>query len=114
MEELKFKYGQVLVANQDVEVVSIDGEKDVIKKGSKAVVGFDRNMRHYNGYTQGFSDDIKIEGISPAGMAEYIADYLKARFPLREMLEDFDLNEREFEQAIFEAFEEIGLFEDEN
>ena len=114
MEELKFKYGQVLVANQDVEVISIDGEKDIIKKGSKAVIGFDGIMLHYNGYTQGFSDEIKIEGISPSGIAEYLTDYLKAKFPLREMLEDFDLNEEEFGQAIFEAFEEIGLFEDEN
>lgn len=112
MSELRFKQGQVVVANQDIELELASGEKEIIKKGSKAVVGFDRYMHHYNGKIQGFTDDVVIEGVSAGGLTQYLIDYLRARTPLREMLEDYDLNEESFGQTIFEAFEEIGLSED--
>lgn len=112
MSELKFKQGQVVVANQDIELELASGEKEVIKKGSKAVVGFDRYMHHYNGKIQGFTDDVVIEGVSAGGLTQYLVDYLRARLPLREMLEDYDLSEEVLGQTIFEAFEEIGLSEE--
>lgn len=112
MSELKFKQGQVVVANQDIELELASGEKEVIEKGSKAVVGFDRYMHHYNGKIQGFTDDVVIEGVSAGGLTQYLVDYLRTRLPLREMLEDYDLSEEVLGQTIFEAFEEIGLSED--
>lgn len=107
-----YKLGQILVANQDIEVeLPLSGKKEIIKKGSKAIVGFDKRLHHYNGKIQCFADDIEIDGMCGNGLAEFIFDILKAKFPMKEMMEGYDVTDDEIMEELIYALDEIGIEE---
>jgi hypothetical protein len=111
-KEAKYKKGQILVAKMDLELeLSISGEKEVIKKGSKAIVGFDGDLHHYNGMIQGFADDVKIEGYSGSGLTEYIYDRLNGIFQLDDMLEDYEITKERFCDELVYILDDIGISE---
>lgn len=44
---MKYKIGQILISNQDVEVEkALSGEKVVIPKGNKIIIGADKLAHH--------------------------------------------------------------------
>lgn len=106
-----WKMGEILIAQKDIVEDTMYGTKEVIKKGSKAIIGFDKLLHHYNGKISHFGKNIEIKGYSGSGIAQYIYDYLKRKIPLDEMLEDYEITPQDFMDEIVFLLDEIGIQE---
>lgn len=107
---MEYKIGQILTSNQDVEVEkALSGEKVIIPKGNKIIIGADNLARHLrDGMIQPLGD-ATVEGYDAAGLAEYLLLILKAHFPISEMLEGYDIGEKDLLDEIEYALDDIGL-----
>ena len=86
------------------------GEKVIIPKGSKIIVGFDKFAHHIsNGMIQSFQEGTEIEEYDSAGLAEYLVRFLKAKFPLADMMEDYEVEDKELLDEIEYALDDIGM-----
>lgn len=110
---MAFKYGQLLISNQETEIErAITGEKVKVPAGNRVVVGFDGLAHHiWDGSIQPFSKDVSIEGFSNTGIVAAIWERLCAEFPVSELLEDYEIQPKEVTDTIKYALEEIGLYE---
>lgn len=107
-----FKIGQIVTANQDVELERvISGEKLTIPKGSKVIVGADKLVHHfvYPNMIQPISKVVQIEGYDADGLATYLFHQLKYQFPIEEFCNDYDISERSFCDEIAYQLREIGF-----
>ena len=107
---MEYKIGQILTSNQDVEVEkALSGEKEIIPKGNRIIIGAD-NLAHHlrDGMIQPLGD-ATVKGYDSAGLAEYLLLILKAHFPISEMLEDYDIEEKDLLDEIEYALDDIGL-----
>ncbi len=110
-EKITYKIGQILTSNCDVEVEKgISGEKVIIPKGNKIIIGAD-NLAHHlrNGMVQPFGENIEVKGYDTEGIAEFILSWMSRFYPLNEMFEDYEVDEKEFKSEMECALEEIGL-----
>ena len=108
---MEYRIGQILTSNKDIEVEKgISGEKVIIPKGNKVIVGAD-NFAHYlrNGMIQPFTEGTEIKGYDTNGLAEYLYIYLRNHFEIDEMLEDDDDTKERFIEEIEYALEDIGF-----
>lgn len=108
---MKYKIGQILTSNQDVEVEkALSGEKVVIPRGNKIIIGAD-NLAHHikTGMIQPLGDDAEVKGYDTKGIAEYLYTYLRFRFEIDEMLEGYDDTKERFIEEISFALDEIGF-----
>lgn len=108
---MKYKIGQILTLKQDVEVKkSLSGEKVVIPKGNKIIIGAD-NLAHHikNGLIQPLEEDAEVKGYDEEGIAEYLYTYLRRYFPIDEMLDGYDDAKENFIEGIACGLEEIGF-----
>ena len=107
---MKYKIGQILTSNQDTEVEkALSGEKVVIPKGNKIIIGADKLAHHLRtGMIQPLGM-AEVEGYDSKGLAEYLLFVLKAHFPIDEMLEDYEISERMLLDEIEYAFDDIGF-----
>ena len=108
---MKYKIGQILTSNQDTEVEkALSGEKVVIPKGNKIIIGADKLVHHLRtGMIQSLGT-AEVEGYDSEGLAEYLLFVLKAHFPIiDEMLEDYEISERMLLDEIEYAFDDIGF-----
>ena len=108
-----FKYGQLLVSNQETEIErAITGEKVKVPAGNRVVVGFDQLAHHlWDGSIQPFSKHIMIGGYSNTGIVAAIWERICAEFPVSEMLDEFEIQPKDVTDTIKNALEEIGLYE---
>lgn len=105
------KMGEILVAQVDIVQQTATGEKELIKAGSKGIIGVDKLLHHYNGRISRFSDDVEIKGYCGSGIAQYLYDYLSNKLPLNEMLETYEITPENFMDEITFLLDEIGISE---
>lgn len=108
---MEYKIGQILTPDQDVEVEkALSGEKVVIPKGNKIIIGAD-NLAHHikNGMIHPLGDSVVVKGYDVEGIAEYLYTHLRCRFPINEMLEEYDDTKKRFIEEISFALDEIGF-----
>ncbi len=108
----EFQYGQLLISKEPQMLrCGLSDEPVVIPAGNMVVVGFD-NLAHHlrNGYIQPFASDVKISGYVSNGIVMAIIQYLRAWLPLDDMLEDYDITQKDFQDKLYEALEEIGIY----
>ena len=108
---LKYKIGQILTSSRDVDVEkALSGEKVVIPKGNKIIIGADKLAHHIrDGMIQPLADGSEVEGYDAAGIAEYILICLKAHLPITEWMEDYEISKNEIIEEIEYALDEIGM-----
>lgn len=107
---MKYKVGQILTSNCDIEVEKMFGDKVVVPKGNKIIIGADKFAHHLkSGMIQPLKRDAVVEGYDPEGIAKYLMEKLSAIFPLEEMLEDYDIEKEKFEEEIGFLIEDIGF-----
>lgn len=108
---MKYKIGQILTSNRDVEVEkALSGEKVVIPKGNKIIIGADKFAHHIrDGMIQPLSDSSEVKGYDSSGLAEYIYICLKAHLPIDDWMEDYDISKDDIVEEIEYALDEIGL-----
>lgn len=106
-----YKIGQILTSTKDVAVKkALSNETVIIPKGNKIIIGPDKLAHHLrNGMVQPLCKDDTVEGYDAEGLAEYLLLILKAHFPIAEMLEDYDLEEKELKDEIEYALDDIGF-----
>ena len=108
-----FRYGQILTSKVPTEVEKFGGEKVSIPVGNRVIVGFDGFAHHLNsGCIQPFAKDVQISGFCGDGIVEILYRYLSAKFPLEDMLSDYDFTENDFKEEMSYALDEIGLTSD--
>lgn len=101
-----YKIGQILTAHCDVELETFFG-KEILKKGSKVIIGADKLAHHFNGKIQPMGENDRIKGYDHEGIAEYIMMHLKRELPLTDMMDDYGVKEKEMLNAIEYALYEI-------
>lgn len=106
-----YKIGQILTSNCDVEVEkALSGDKVVVPKGNKIIIGAD-NLAHHlrNGMIQPLAENIEVKGYDSEGIAEFIFSWVSRFYPIDEMFEDYEVDEKEFISEIEYALDEIGF-----
>lgn len=106
-----WRMGEILVAQVDIVQQTATGEKELIKAGSKGIIGVDKLLHHYNGRISRFGDDVEIKGYCGSGIAQYLYDYLSSKLPLNEMLETYEVTPENFMDEIAFLLDEIGISE---
>lgn len=106
-----YKIGQILTSTEDVEVErALSGEKVIIPKGSKVIIGADKLAHHFrDGSIQRLAESDVVEGYDAEGLAEYLIRVLESHFPIREMAEDYGINRDDLLSEVECALDEIGL-----
>ena len=104
-----YKVGQLLTANQDIEVEGVLGTKRTIKKGSKVWIGADDFAHHLDGCIQPLAEGETVEGYYTEGIAERIFIHLAAIFPLQEIGEMYEIEANDVKEEIKYALEELGM-----
>ena len=103
------KIGQILISNRDTVVErAISGEKVIIPKGNRIIIGADKLAHHRDGTMQPLGD-AEVKGYDTKGLASYLLTSLKDHFPINEMLEGYDIDEKELLDEIEYALEDIGM-----
>lgn len=106
-----YKIGQILTSKEDVLVEkALSGEKVIIPKGNKIIIGADGFARHIrNGMLQPLPEDAEVKGYDTEGLAEYLYLSLRPHFEIDEMLENYDLTKKEFIEEIEYYLSDIGF-----
>jgi hypothetical protein len=106
-----YKIGQILTSNTDVEVEkALSGEKVVIPKGNKIIIGADKFAHHIrNGMIQPLPEGTEVKGYDAKGIAEYLYAKLSCMFAIDEMLEEYEQTEEEFINEIEYFLDDIGF-----
>jgi len=113
---VKYSIGQMLQLKEDTELHGeISGNIKIKKKGTKSFVCADKKIP-MSIFLDGDinllnKETTEISGYSVDGLSEYIYIWLKNRFPLEEMLEDYDNTKEEFKEVIADALEELGMYD---
>ena len=108
------RMGEILIAQEDIIQQTATGEKELIKAGSKGVIGVDKLLHHYNGRISRFGDDVEIKGYCGSGIAQYLYDYLSNKLPLDEMLETYEITPENFIAEILDEMLETYEITPEN
>lgn len=114
MKESKTIYniGQVLAAQQDINVERCFGTKDVIEKGTKIYIGADNFVHHEDGTIQPLGEDVEVNGYSVSGLADFIWTYIRIFTPVDEhYLEEYEETPDCVKNAIMDALEELGFWD---
>ena len=117
MEKDKTVYsiGQILTCTQDVETHRVLSDTpEIIKKGTKVIVGADGFVRYPNGRIQKLGEDVEVSGYSTEGLASFIYNYLCHNvYGFSEMLEEWeeDITEESLKEHIADALEELGMYD---
>lgn len=108
---MKYKIGQILTATENLEVEkALSGEKVIIPKGSKVIIGADKLAHHFrDGAIQPLAESDTVEGYDTEGLAEYLLKVLESHFPIREMAEDYGIIRDDLLDEIECALDEIGF-----
>lgn len=108
---MEYKVGQILTSSEDVVVEkALSGEKVVIPKGNKIIIGADKLAHHIkNGMKQPLPEDAEVKGYDAEGLAIYLYTHLRKHFEIDEMLENYDMAREEFMEEIEYALDEIGF-----
>ena len=108
---MKYKIGEVLTSNRDVEVEkALSGEKVVIPKGNRIIIGADKLAHHIRDeMVQPLADGSEVEGYDASGIAEYIFICLKSHLPVDEWMEDYEISKDEIIEEIECALDELGM-----
>lgn len=106
----EYKIGQILVFKKDVKVEkALSNEIVVIPKESKAIIGADNLAHHLSNDMMQPLGDAEVSGYDAAGLAKYLIMSLKSHFPIDEMLENYDIEEKELMDEIKYALNDIGM-----
>lgn len=108
---MQWKVGQIITSTHEAEIeTGLLGKKVKIPAGNKIIIGAD-NLAHHicSGIIQPISGRIKICGYDAGGLAEYLFFYLKNKYPMEEIFEDYDIEEGDFKDELQSALEEIGF-----
>ena len=106
---MTYKIGQILISTEELELEkALSGEKVIIPKGNEVIIGGDNFAHHIrSNIIQVLPIDAVIEGYDCEGLADYIVRKLKAMYPLSEMLEDYEIDEKDFTDDIEYILSEI-------
>lgn len=108
---MEYKIGQILTSQEEKIVEkALSGEKVTIKKGDKVIIGAD-NMAHHisTGMIQHLGENAEVKGYDTKGLAQYLYSHLCNYCPLKEILDDYGIEENVFEKEIEFALDEIGF-----
>ena len=110
MIKKKYRIGEILVTKEDVELTSALSEtKTIVRKGTRIMIGADKLAHHFGtGIIQPLQDGDEVSGYDTDGITKAIIYHLGARFPLKEMFEDYDVDEEEFKDEIEFALSEYA------
>ena len=112
MDKTIYNVGQILTAKEDVELEGVLGTKKTVKKGTKIYIGADNLAHHKDGTIQPLGENTEVKGYSVNGLADFIWLYIRNYTPIDEnVLEDYDETPDCVKDAIIDALEELGFYD---
>ena len=108
---MKYNIGQVIEIKEDFEIKSVLGNSKNIKAGTKVYIGGDNFSHMLNGMLSLIDKDSQVEGFSVKGIADFIYEMVSARLPIDDMLEDYDIEAKDFKENIEDALEDLGFWD---
>lgn len=112
MSEKIYNIGQNFTAKENIEVEGCLGTKKIVKKGTKIYIGADNFAHHIDGTIQPLGDNVEVKGYSVSGLADFIWLYIRNFTPIDEnILEDYDETPNCVKNAIMDALEELGMYD---
>lgn len=109
-----YNIGQMLTLKEDRELKGeISGTVKNKKAGTEVFIGASQRLKmaHYiNGDVEILPDDTEIKGFSAKGLAEWLYIWLRNRFEIDEMLDNYEDSKENFTEKIVEALEELGFY----
>ena len=108
---MTYKIGQILTATEDIEVErAILGEKEVIPKGSKVIIGPDNLAHHFrDGSIQPLAKTDNVEGYDTSGLAEYLTQVIVNHILPADCLEDYEITKKDIQNEIEYSLDDIGF-----
>lgn len=108
---MKVGIGQILKLKEDIVVSTfLKDKKEILKKGTQIQILADKEfMAFEDGCMMKIPSEFEVDGFSAKGIAGYIynkLDYL----PLSDMLNDYEISEKEFKDIIVYALEELSFY----
>lgn len=101
MGDITLKIGQIVTAPRDYELEGYFGSKRTIKKGTQAWISTDGAIYHLNGVIETPADgNFNVSGYDVEGIAQRILAQLKIHLPFGDMLEDYEVTEKDITDAI--------------
>ena len=108
---MKYKIGQILTSTEEIVVEkALSEEKVTIPKGNRIIIGGDKLAHHIrDGMIQPLADGSEVKGYDSSGLAEYIYICLKARLPIDEWMDDYEISKDDIVEEIECALDDIGM-----
>ncbi len=107
-------YGEILEANEDVNIELDDDTTCTIDKGSNAIVGFDDMLYHFNADVVQPIDtnEMFIDGVSSSGLSVFLAKYLDINMGIEEVLKAHNMSLDMLAEYIRHALIRLGAIDD--
>lgn len=108
---MTYQIGQILTSKEDVEVEKAFGEKVIIPKGNKVMIGADELAHHLkDGMLQPLPEGAEIKGYNTENIASVIFDWLQHCFNITDYLEEIGNDKEHFCEEIEWALSEyVGM-----
>lgn len=94
------------------KICAIDEKhSDSLGKCKDAYIGADNLIHFRSGRSQEINQDIKIDGYSVSGLADFIWIALRNYTPINErLLNQYDINSNYVKNVIMDALEDLGFY----
>lgn len=106
----KIKMGDIIMAQDHVEFESESGDKLILEKGDKSIIGFDGMIHCLKQRCLIKPDDaMEIEGYSATGLAQFLGAWLDNVFDLEKVLSRTNIEQDDLVKCMEAALVEIGM-----
>lgn len=111
----KYNIGQKITLNKDIELKSpLTGNIKNLKEGTRAwFTASDGNPSlclEGGKYILLDKDCFQPIGYDTEGLASYLYYYLETCFPIQQMLDEYEVSPKDFEEFIAEGLKELDMF----
>jgi hypothetical protein len=108
--DLEYKIGQRLKTKEEVKLTTIIGNQtEVWPVGTELFVTASNHFLFPDGKLMALPREIKTSGYDANGIAELIFRSLKRNTHIKDMMEDYDEDEKYIKDAIVEALDQLWI-----
>lgn len=100
---MKVKIGEEIKFKEGFEIESFGGKKKIVKEGDRGVITKHGVVKYLSGDAKGMLqkiEELEVKGCDHENIVNMIFNRLNSAFNLRDMLEQEDIEEKEFKEEI--------------
>jgi hypothetical protein len=110
MEEVSYKIGQHLKLTEERKFKTAISEEEVIfPAGTEVFISAHRQYIFPNEKIAALPENAVVKGYDQDGITEIILRKLKRNLPVSEMMEDYDITDKDIKDAILDALDYLWI-----